>query len=105
MKHASRALEGPAHLSRIVFEGAAAAFACDALFFNMERRQRSDLPAQLGCSFESANAVRCRTHTALDTPGLYVAATCAEAFIWSSRPPQKGPGPPSRSTRRFSMRS
>lgn len=48
-------------------------FACDALFFSAECRQKSALPEMLGCQFDDAGSVVCAAHAATGIPGLYVA--------------------------------
>lgn len=66
-------LEGAAgRLERVVFaEGAA--LACDALFFNTDQLQRSDLPRRLGCSFRDNGGVATDERQCTGISGLYLA--------------------------------
>lgn len=59
-------------LERIVFIDGAT-LPRRALFFSTGERQRSDLPAKLGCNFTRHGAVRTTEYEATNVPGLYVA--------------------------------
>lgn len=59
-------------LERIVFTSGEA-LARAALFFNTGQRQRSDLPAKLGCQFTPSGDVWTGAYEASNVPGLYVA--------------------------------
>ncbi len=66
-------LEGTAGmLERIVF-ASGDTLARRALFFNTGQRQRSDLPAKLGCTFTPSGDVWTGAYEATNVPGLYVA--------------------------------
>lgn len=59
-------------LEAVVFDDGTA-LARRAVFFNTGERQRSELPAQLGCRFDRHGAVRTGPYETTDVPGLYVA--------------------------------
>jgi thioredoxin reductase len=59
-------------LERIVFVNGDV-LARRALFFNTGQRQRSDLPAKLGCEFTPSGDVWTDNYEATNIPGLYVA--------------------------------
>jgi thioredoxin reductase len=66
-------LEGSGEtLERLVFAGGPPC-ACDALFFNTGRFQRSNLPAMLGCEFTERWYLRTRRRQKTRVPGLYLA--------------------------------
>src|SRR4051794_6952926 len=59
-------------LRRIIFE-TGPALECDALFFNTEQVQRSELPGMLGCEPKGNNHFRTRDKQRTCTPGLFLA--------------------------------
>lgn len=59
-------------LEAVIFDDGTA-LARRALFFNVGERQRSDLPARLGCLLDRHGAVRTGPYETTDVPGLYVA--------------------------------
>jgi thioredoxin reductase len=66
-------LEGTADvLQRIVFTDGPP-LACDALFFNTDQVQRSNLPAMLGCQYTETGHVRVRHRQRTRVPGVYLA--------------------------------
>ena len=59
-------------LQRILFE-AGPPLECDALFFNTDQVQRSELPAMLGCEPRRAQQVRTHDKQRTCMPGLFLA--------------------------------
>jgi thioredoxin reductase len=59
-------------LDRIVF-ASGPPLECDAIFFNTEQSQRSNLPAMLGCGPGPAGHVRTRRRQRTKVPGLFLA--------------------------------
>ncbi len=51
---------------------------CGALFFTLGQRQRSPLPAKLGCEFTEKGAVRTGKYESTCVPGLYVAGDASQ---------------------------
>lgn len=66
-------LEGSGgQLERIIFDDGPP-LPCDALFFNTDQTQRSDLPSMLGCEFTSHGTVDTSPKQRTGVPGLYLA--------------------------------
>lgn len=65
-------LRGTNQLEAVILAGGREVAAA-ALFFHTSERQRSGLPAQLGCAFNDAGTVRTRNNEATNVPGVYVA--------------------------------
>lgn len=66
-------LEGTGErLERLVFE-AGPPLPCDALFFNTEQYQRSNLPAMLGCKYTHEGKIDTQAKQRTGVPGLYLA--------------------------------
>ncbi len=59
-------------LQRIVFESGPP-LECDALFFNTDQVQRSQLPAMLGCESKGDNQIRTHDKQRTCMPGLFLA--------------------------------
>ncbi|MDB6169054.1 MAG: FAD-dependent pyridine nucleotide-disulfide oxidoreductase, partial [Verrucomicrobia bacterium] len=66
------AVEGREQLERVRFADGSA-HECTALFFCGECRQKSPLPARLGCKLDKEGSVVCDRHAAAGVPGVYVA--------------------------------
>ena len=64
-------------LARVRLEGGSSV-ACEAMFFSTGSRQRSDLPARLGCAFTPKGAVDTGEYEATNVPGLYVAGDASK---------------------------
>lgn len=72
-------LEGTGEqIERVVF-ATSAPFECRALFFSTGQRQRSTLPAALGCQFNEKGVVRTRPAESTNVPGLFVAGDASKA--------------------------
>jgi thioredoxin reductase len=66
-------LEGTGEaLERIVFQGGPP-LECDAMFFNTDQVQRSNLPAGLGCEYDDAGHVVTASRQQTRRPGLFLA--------------------------------
>lgn len=59
-------------LRRVVFESGPA-LECDAMFFNTDQFQRSDLARRLGCEFDENGGVKTEAHQRTCVPGLLLA--------------------------------
>jgi thioredoxin reductase len=59
-------------LEQLVF-ASGPSVACDAVFFNTEQKQRSNLPAMFGCEPNREGHVRVRRRQRTRVPGLYLA--------------------------------
>lgn len=72
-------LEGSGErIERVVF-ATGAPFECQALFFSTGQRQRSTLPASLGCEFNEKGVVRTGPSETTNVPGLFVAGDASKA--------------------------
>jgi thioredoxin reductase len=72
-------LEGTGEqIERVVF-ASGTPFECRALFFSTGQRQRSTIPAALGCQFNEKGVVRTGPAETTDVPGLFVAGDASKA--------------------------
>ncbi|HEV8124455.1 MAG TPA: NAD(P)/FAD-dependent oxidoreductase [Gemmatimonadales bacterium] len=72
-------LEGTGEqIERVVF-ASGTPFECRALFFSTGQRQRSSIPAALGCQFNEKGVVRTGPAETTDVPGLFVAGDASKA--------------------------